>query len=124
MILCDLGRALALGSIPIAYGFRHLALTNLYLVAFVEASLAVFFTLAETAALPNVVPQSLLPRATAQNNTALGVTALIGPPLGGTLYAVGRMLPFVTHTPSEDRGSPAISMHQNRCIVSHSNGSG
>ena len=96
MILCDLGRALAVGSIPIAYEFRHLALPHLYLVAFVESSLAVFFTLAETAALPNVVPQALLPRATAQNNTALGVTALIGPPLGGTLYAVGRMLPFVT----------------------------
>ncbi len=26
MILCDLGRALAVGSIPIAYEFRHLAL--------------------------------------------------------------------------------------------------
>jgi predicted MFS family arabinose efflux permease len=36
-----------------------------------------------------------LPAATAQNMATDGITTLIGPPLGGALYAAGKFLPFV-----------------------------
>ncbi len=95
MILCDLGRAITLSSIPIASIAGSLTLAQLYAVSFLEGTLFVFFSLAETAALPQVVPNTSLPAATAANNAAYGVTALVGPSLGGALYAVGRIIPFI-----------------------------
>src|SRR5260370_2370139 len=67
MILCDTGRALALGSIPIAFAFGLLTAVQLYLVSFIEGTLFIFFGLAEAAALPRVGSQEQLAGATAQN---------------------------------------------------------
>src|SRR6266481_8519224 len=47
MILCDAGRALALGSIPLALLLGHLTLVQLYSVSAVEGTLFVLFNLAE-----------------------------------------------------------------------------
>src|SRR3989440_11199615 len=57
MILCDSGRALALGSIPLAFALGHLTVPHLYLVSFMEGSLFIFYGLAEAAALPLLVSQ-------------------------------------------------------------------
>ena len=43
MILCDTGRALAMGSIPLAYVLGHLTLAQLYIVSFIEGTLYIFF---------------------------------------------------------------------------------
>src|SRR5438045_7930391 len=56
MILSDLGRALAVGSIPIAMAFDVLTLGHVYLVCLVEGALFCFFNIGEVAALPRVVP--------------------------------------------------------------------
>jgi len=96
MILCDVARALALGSIPLTFAFGLLTIWQLYAVTFIEGTLFVFFSLAETSALPQVVPKTQLPNATAMNNAAYGATALLGPSLGGILYAIGRTIPFLT----------------------------
>ena len=95
MILCDTLRALALGSIPLALALGRLTMAQLYLVALVEGTLYVFFTLAESAALPGVVAKAQLPAATAQNEVTGGAVTLIGPSLGGALYGVARALPFL-----------------------------
>src|SRR6266849_6570247 len=95
MILCDAGRALSLGSIPVAFVLGHLTIVQLYIVALLEGTLYVFFDLAETASLPRVVSREQLPAATAQNNVTFGITTLLGPPLGTVLYSVGRFLPFL-----------------------------
>ena len=95
MILCDAGRAISLASIPIAFAFGHLTILQLYLVSAIEGTLYVFFNIAEAACLPRVVPKEQLPAATAQNMATDGITALIGPPLGGALYTAGKFLPFV-----------------------------
>ncbi len=50
MIICDTGRALALGSIPAALLLAQLTLLQLYIVSAVEGTLFVFFNLAEVAA--------------------------------------------------------------------------
>src|SRR5215472_12112758 len=47
MVFCDLGRALALGSIPVALLLGHLTYIQLYLVSLIEGTLFVFFSLAE-----------------------------------------------------------------------------
>src|SRR5436305_10589720 len=95
MIICDAGRAISLASIPIAYALGDLTIVQLYLVSAIEGALYVFFNIAEAACLPRVVPKEQLPAATAQNMATDGIMTLIGPPLGGALYAAGKFLPFV-----------------------------
>lgn len=96
MILCDLGRALTVASIPVAMGFDVLTLAQIYAVAFIEGSLYVFFNLAEVAALPRVVPTAQLPQAAAQNEAAFGVVNVVGPSVGTAIYqTLGRSAPFV-----------------------------
>ena len=95
MILCDSGRALALGSVPVAMVLGVLTMTQLYIVSAVEGTLFVFFNLAEVACLPRVVAPEQLPAATAQNQAIEGTSTLIGPPLGGALFGLLQPLPFV-----------------------------
>ncbi len=95
MILCDSGRALSMISIPIALAFGHLSILQIYAVSLIEGTLFVFFNLAEVACLPRVVAKEQLPAASAQHEVSFGITALIGPSLGGVLYSAARMLPFL-----------------------------
>jgi predicted MFS family arabinose efflux permease len=95
MIVCDVGRALALGSIPLAMALHHLTMAHIYLVSLIEGVLYVFFGLAESAALPRVVAKEQLPAATAQNEAVGGVVTLVGPSLGGALFGLARALPFL-----------------------------
>src|SRR5260370_26599519 len=55
MILCDTGRALALGSIPLALALGRLTIVLLYIVSLVDGTLFTFFSLAQPACLPQVV---------------------------------------------------------------------
>jgi MFS family permease len=95
MMLCDTGRAIAIGSIPVALALNHLSLAQLYVVSAVEGSLFVFFNIAEVACLPRVVSKEQLPAATAQNAATDGTAALLGPALGGALFGLHALLPFV-----------------------------
>ena len=95
MIVCDAGRALALGSIPVAYALGHLTLAQVYAVTFIEGTLFVFFNLAETAALVRVVDHEHLPEATARNETMLNASYTVGQTLGGVLFSIGRSFPFL-----------------------------
>lgn len=95
MLLCDSGRALALGSIPVAIWLNHLSFLQLCLVALGEGTLMTFFSLAETACLPHVVPKEQLPAATAQNQAIDSSSWTLGPLLGGLLYGLGRAIPFL-----------------------------
>src|SRR5260370_24187275 len=67
MLICDAGRALALGSIPVALWLGRLGILQLCLVALVEGTLMTFFSLAEIACLPHVGPKDQIPAASAQN---------------------------------------------------------
>ena len=95
MLLCDSGRALALGSIPVALAFGVLTVAQLFIVSFVEGALFVFFNIAEVACLPRVVTKEQLPAANAQNLATDGITTLVGPPLSGVLYSIAYALPFL-----------------------------
>jgi MFS family permease len=96
MILCDTGRAINMASIPVALALSTITIWQIYVVAFIEGTLFVFFNIAEVAALPRVVPKAQLPPATAQNQAAFAVAGITGPSLGTFLYqSVGRMAPFI-----------------------------
>jgi len=90
MILCDLARFLALGSIPLAYVLGSLGVGQLYGVALVAGIALVFFDAAEIASLPRVVPADQLSRATGFNATAESATYLAGPGIAGALISLAR----------------------------------
>jgi MFS family permease len=94
MILCDIGRALALGSVAVTAVLGTVSVPQLVVVAFIEGSLFVFFDLCEGAALPHVVAAEQLPAAIAQNQARIQGADLVGQPLGGVLFSIGRAMPF------------------------------
>jgi predicted MFS family arabinose efflux permease len=96
MILCDVGRAITVLTIPVALWLDVLTIWQIYVAAFVEGSLFVFFNIAEVAALPRVVPSAQLPQAAAQNEAAFAAAHIVGPSFGTLLYqTLGRAAPFV-----------------------------
>lgn len=95
MICCDTGRTLSLASIPIAIMLGHLTIVQLYITAFIEGSLLIFFGLAHSASLGQVVPKEQLAAAMAQEEFTEGTTALFGPSLSGALFSLSQLLPFV-----------------------------
>ncbi|MHB8595198.1 MAG: MFS transporter [Ktedonobacteraceae bacterium] len=95
MIICDVGRALSLGSIALAAAFGHLTLLQLYITSLVEVALGTFFNIAEISCIPQVVAKEQLPAAMGRVQATDGIATLIGPPLGGTLFALRSLLPFL-----------------------------
>lgn len=95
MVTCDIGRALSLASIPIAILCGVLTIWQLYITAFLEGTLLIFFNLAQTASLAQIVSDGQLGAAVAQEEFMEGTTALFGPTLSGLLFTLSRVLPFV-----------------------------
>lgn len=96
MLVCEIGRALSLASIPLAFALGHLTIWLLYITAFLEGTLMIVFELAKTAATAQMVTREQLSTAVAQEELVEGTTSLFGPSLSGILYSLGIMLPFLT----------------------------
>lgn len=96
MMICDAGRAVALGSIPLAAAFGHLSIIQLYIAVTIEGSLFTFFNIAEVAAVPRVVSKEQLPTATSRNQVGQIAAFLVGPPVGGFVFQVlGKTIPYL-----------------------------
>ncbi len=95
MLLCDLGRAFCLASLPLALLFGQLSILQIYLVSLLEGSLFVVFSIAEASSLKHVVPSQQLTAAASQNEATTNIAYLLGPLLGGILFGLGRFLPFL-----------------------------
>lgn len=87
--------AIALGSIPVALTLGHLPFAQIVVVAFVQGTVSSIFTLTEQGALPLVVEPSQVPDALASNEARRTSASLVGPPLGGLLFGIDRLLPFI-----------------------------
>jgi MFS family permease len=85
LIATDMGRALLLLSIPVAYLLGWLRIEQLYGVAALVGILSVFFDVAYTAFLPALVERDQL----VEGNSKLGMSGALaeiaGPPIGGAL---------------------------------------
>ena len=95
MIVADLGRVLALTSIGVAIWLGRLTFAQILVAATVEGTFFVFFFVSERAALRNVVPEQQLKTAVAQQEARFFGSQMLGAPIGGTLFGLGRALPFV-----------------------------
>jgi predicted MFS family arabinose efflux permease len=95
MMVSDGVRALLLASIPVALWLGRPSFLQIAAVAFLDGCLFTVRYVAERGALPQVVSPEQIPDAVAQNEARMFAANIIGPPLGGILFAAGRALPFV-----------------------------
>jgi predicted MFS family arabinose efflux permease len=88
MIWADLGRAVILGSIPIAAIAGSLTLAHLVIAAFLAAILSVFFDAASGAYLPSIVARSRLIAANSAMSASASIAEFTGFGLSGVLVQV------------------------------------
>ena len=100
MVTSDAVRIVAVASVIVAIAVHHLTFVHVALVAFLEGTMFVFFNVAEFGALRSVVSTVQLPRAVAAEQARYSTVQLVGPPLGGALFGLGRALPFVANATS------------------------
>jgi MFS family permease len=90
LIAGDLGRALALASIPVAYAVGVLRIWQLFVVAFAAGVLTVFFDVAYQSYLPSLVGREHLVEANAKLQATAAPSQSGGPAVGGAVIgAVG-----------------------------------
>src|SRR5262249_19031997 len=93
MIARDGRPAVAPARIVLALAIDSIRLAQIVLVSFIEGSLYVFHSLAEPAAVRNLVHPAHLPLALSQIEARERGAALLGQPLGGFLFDLGRAVP-------------------------------
>lgn len=95
MILCDTARAVALAVLAALVATHAVVWEVVLLVAVVDRTGDTLFTPASNAALPLIVPDDQLEPAWALSEGRQYAAGLLGPPLGGVLYGIGRVVPFL-----------------------------
>jgi MFS family permease len=88
MIAADLGRAILLGSIPVAFVAHALGMTQLVLVAFFAALLTTIFDVADRSYLPTVVPRHQLVDANSALTASGSVAEFTSFGIGGFLIKI------------------------------------
>lgn len=97
MVWCDIGRTFVIVTIPLAFWFHMLTMVQIYVVVVLAGVLGTLFSAANAAALPNVVTQDQLPIALAQSQSAYTIVRILGSLIGGTLYSLGKVIPFLVN---------------------------
>jgi Na+/melibiose symporter-like transporter len=95
MIAADGVRVLAIGSLVVTIVLDELTFWQILVVAFVEGTGSTFFNVASAGALRAVVRPRQLPSAAGAQQARLATVMLVGPPVGGALFGLGRAVPFV-----------------------------
>lgn len=85
LVVNDLIRLIALGSVPVAYAFGGLTIGQLYAVGLITSASTVFFDVAYQAYLPQLVGPEALVSGNAQLQAGESVAQVAAPALAGTL---------------------------------------
>jgi len=88
MIAADIGRALVLASVPVAYFLDALTMPHLYAVAFLHGSLSVFFDLSWSTIFVSVVPREDFVDANSKLFQTRSLSSVAGPSIAGGLVQV------------------------------------
>jgi hypothetical protein len=86
LIVADIGRALLLGSIPVASYFGVLSMSHLYLVAFLGGILTMFFDVAHMSLLPALIPRERLVEGNSKLEVSRSIAMIVGPGIAGVLF--------------------------------------
>lgn len=90
LVSSDIGRALVLATVPLAYAFGVLTVAQLFVVAIATGVLTVFFDVAYQAYLPALVPTERLVEGNAKLEMSRSVAQVAGPGIGGLLVELLR----------------------------------
>lgn len=88
LISADIGRAVLLGSIPLAYAFNWLSIYYLYVVALFIGVMTVFFDVAYQSYLPSLVERNQLVEGNGKLEISRSVAQIAGPGLAGILVQI------------------------------------
>lgn len=88
MILCDVARALALATIPVAFVLGNLTMEVLYAVALVTGVATVFFDVAYQSYLPALIERKDLVEGNTKLEISRSSAQIAGPPLTGILIQI------------------------------------
>jgi MFS family permease len=88
LVVGDLGRAVMLASIPIAYALGVLTIWQLYVVGFVNGLMTVFFDVADQSYLPTILERDELVEGNSKLQLSQSAAQILGQPLGGGFVAV------------------------------------
>lgn len=97
MLLCDAGRMLVTLAIPLAYWLHVLTMPQIYIAVIIASILGAIFSVANAASLPSVVTQEQLPVALSQSQVAYTSIRVFGSLIGGALYSIGKIIPFLVN---------------------------
>jgi MFS family permease len=95
MVASDVIRVLAVGTLGALILLDSVVFWAIALVAFVEAAGAAVFSPGYSGAVRAIVPRVQIPDAIAVQTGRQAVVSLVGPPLGGALFGLGRAIPFL-----------------------------
>lgn len=98
MCVCEAGTAVAVGSLVLAQLLDWFSVVHVAAVALTVGALFGLYRTAEMAALPRIVGPDVLPRVLTVNQARGYAAQLVGPPVGGSLFAVAPMAPFALHS--------------------------
>ncbi len=90
LIAGDVGRALALGSIPVAFALGGLTIWQLYVVGFLVGTLTVLFDISYQAYVPSLVDRDQLVEANSKLEISRTVAQAAGPAIAGVIIQVLR----------------------------------
>jgi MFS family permease len=88
MIAADLGRFALLGTLPLCYALHVLTLAQLFVVAFAQGVLAVFFNVSDSALFVAVVPEDQYVDGNSLIYASRALSFVGGPSIGGLLVQV------------------------------------
>jgi MFS family permease len=88
LVIGDLGRAVMLISIPIAYALGALTIWQLYVVGFVNGLMTVFFDVADQSYLPVILERDELIEGNSKLQISMSAAQILGQPFGGGLVAI------------------------------------
>ena len=88
LIAGDLGRAVLLASIPVAYAIGHLTLLQLYIVGFAVGVHTVFFAVAYQSYLPQLVDRETLIEGNSKLQMTVAGAGIVGPGMTGGLIGL------------------------------------
>ncbi len=90
LIAADLGRAITIASIPVAFAFDALTIWQLYAVGFLNGCLTVFFDVAYMSYLPSIVERDQLVEGNSKLEITRSASQILGPGASGLLIGLFR----------------------------------
>jgi MFS family permease len=100
MLSADLVRMVAVASIPLSALLTRPQFAQLVVIAVIEGAAAALFGPAGDVLIKDIVAPAQFGEALGLSQSALGATHLVGPAMGGALFALGRELPFALDSAS------------------------